>query len=145
MTHTHFSKHSALAIFLTMGIAAQAQLPPVDPTQPKPKPEDTEIWTPKPPVVTPGPQLGAAPSDAIILFDGKNLDQWVSVKDKSPAAWDVHDGVATVHKSGGNIEDQTLVQELPASHRIQNSREHHRHQPGARQQRRLPRVNRSRG
>jgi hypothetical protein len=104
MKTLHFSKLSALAIFLTTAIAAQAQQPAADPTQPKPKPEETEIWTPKPPVVTPGPQLGAPPSDAIVLFDGTNLDQWVTVKDKSPAAWDVHDGVATVHKSGGNIE-----------------------------------------
>jgi hypothetical protein len=35
------------------------------------KPEDTEIWDPVPKVVTPGNALGDAPSDAIILFDGK--------------------------------------------------------------------------
>jgi hypothetical protein len=31
-----------------------------------------------PPVVTPGAQPGAAPSDAIILFDGKDLSKWQS-------------------------------------------------------------------
>ena len=41
------------------------------------KPEDTETWEPVPKVVTPGATCGEAPSDAIILFDGKNLDQWV--------------------------------------------------------------------
>jgi hypothetical protein len=55
-------------------------------------------------VVAPGDTCGAAPSDAIILFDGKNLDEWVTVKDKSPAAWTVSDGVMTVNKAGGNIE-----------------------------------------
>jgi len=72
--------------------------------QQKGKPEDTEVWKPVPEVVTPGATCGAAPSDAIILFDGKNLDQWVSVQDKSPAQWIVSDGVLTVNKKAGNIE-----------------------------------------
>jgi hypothetical protein len=70
----------------------------------KAKPEDTEVWEPVPNVVTPGATCGAPPSDAIVLFDGKNLDEWVSAKDKSPAKWDVADGVLTVNKAGGNIE-----------------------------------------
>jgi hypothetical protein len=72
--------------------------------QAKPKPEDTEVWEPVPKVVTPGPASGAPPSDAIMLFAGKNLDEWVSVKDKSPAKWTVADGVMTVNKAGGSIE-----------------------------------------
>jgi hypothetical protein len=70
----------------------------------KTKPEETELWQPVPKVVTPGADCNAAPSDAIILFDGKNLDEWVSAKDKSPAKWTVADGVMTVNKSAGNIE-----------------------------------------
>ena len=73
-------------------------------TPAKPSPKDTEVWEPEPPVVTPGTENSKPPSDAIILFDGTNLDQWVSVKDKSPAAWKVADGVVTVVKSTGNIE-----------------------------------------
>ncbi|MFT5963883.1 MAG: hypothetical protein ACI9L6_000603 [Flavobacterium sp.] len=42
------------------------------------KPEMTEIWEPDVKTVTPGKQVGEAPSDAIILFDGKNMRQWVS-------------------------------------------------------------------
>jgi hypothetical protein len=68
------------------------------------KPEDTETWDPIPKVVTPGKSCGDAPSDAIILFDGKNLDQWVQNNDGSPAKWDVHDGILTVNKNYGNIE-----------------------------------------
>ena len=67
------------------------------------KPEDTEIWKPAPPVVTPAGQAGGAPSDAVVLFDGDDLDQWVS-QDKSPAGWTVADGVLTVNKKRGNIE-----------------------------------------
>jgi hypothetical protein len=52
------------------------------------KPEMTEIWNPEVAVVTPAKTLGNAPSDAIILFDGSNLDQWVSKKDvNQPAPW----------------------------------------------------------
>ncbi len=69
-----------------------------------PKPVDTEVWDPVPRVVAPGTTPGAAPDDAIVLFDGKNLDQWVSVKDKGPARWTVADGVFTVNKPTGNIE-----------------------------------------
>jgi len=69
------------------------------------KPQDTEVWEPVPPVVTPGATNGAPPSDAIIiLFDGKNLDEWVSAQDKSPAKWIVANGVVTVNKAAGNIE-----------------------------------------
>lgn len=73
-----------------------------------PKPQDTEQWTPVPPVVTPGAALSdrpaAPPSDAIVLFDGRSLDQWVATRDKSPAKWAVADGVLTVNKAAGNIE-----------------------------------------
>jgi hypothetical protein len=73
---------------------------------PRGRPQDTEVWEPVPPVVTPGHDNTAPPSDAIILFDGKNLDEWVSNRDKSPARWTVADGVMTVSKERGvgNIE-----------------------------------------
>ncbi len=67
-------------------------------------PADTEVWEPVPTTVTPGVANGAAPSDAIVLFDGTNLDQWVATRDKAPAGWKVADGILTVVKSAGNIE-----------------------------------------
>ena len=88
-------------------LAAQAQAPATAapaPPQPQGKPEDTEVYEPVPKVVTPGPTAGAPPSDAIVLFDGTNLDQWVSTKDKSPAGWTVANGILTVNKAAGNIE-----------------------------------------
>jgi hypothetical protein len=68
------------------------------------KPEDTEVWEPVPVAVTPGANNSAPPSDAIVLFDGKNLDEWVSVPDKAPAKWIVANGILTVNKAAGNIE-----------------------------------------
>lgn len=85
-------------------IATCAPLLAQQPSAPAPKPEDTEVWQPVPKVVTPGTVVATPPSDAIILFDGKNLDEWVSAKDHSPAKWIVADGIVTVNKSAGNIE-----------------------------------------
>tara|TARA_R110000868_G_scaffold142045_2_gene359124 strand:+ start:6464 stop:7258 length:795 start_codon:yes stop_codon:yes gene_type:complete len=68
------------------------------------KPEMTEIWEPQVSVVTPAKKLGDAPSDAIILFDGKNMDQWVSQKDVTkPAAWKIvnNDYMEVVPDAGG--------------------------------------------
>lgn len=63
------------------------------------KPEDTEVWSPVPKKITPGTAT-TAPSDATVLFDGKNLDAWTN--DKGEAAhWTVKDGAATVTKGGG--------------------------------------------
>jgi hypothetical protein len=98
MIRLPFSSLLASAALIAMTAPLFAQSPA------KPKPEETEIWEPVPKVVTPGATCGAAPSDAIVLFDGKNLDEWITNRDKSPAKWDVADGVMTVNKSGGNIE-----------------------------------------
>ena len=96
---THISKFLALSTLMAF---QQLHAAPQD----KPKPEDTEIWEPVPKVVTPGTGTTNAtpPSDAIVLFDGKNLDEWVTVKDQSPAKWVVADGVIQVDKKTGNIE-----------------------------------------
>jgi len=63
---------------------------------------------PQPRIVAPGnaSQLPpvAPPSDALVLFDGKNLDAWESVKGGGPAAWKVAgDGTCEVVKGTGNI------------------------------------------
>ena len=102
---TNISKLVFFASLVIVAISSNAQQAAATPdTQAKPKPEDTEIWQPVPKVVTPAAECNAPPSDAIILFDGKNVDEWVNVKDKQPALWDVHDGVMTVNKTGGSIE-----------------------------------------
>jgi hypothetical protein len=54
----------------------------------------TGIEWPKPPIVTPGDRRGRPPSDAIILFDGKDLSAWNNAE-----SWKVEDGVAIVGRS----------------------------------------------
>jgi hypothetical protein len=70
------------------------------------------VWEPEPKVLTPGATDAAPPSDAIVLFDGKNLDEWVSNRDKMPARWIVSNGVMTVSKEKGvgNIETKRTFQ-----------------------------------
>ena len=94
----------AAAAALSAPIAAQ-QPAAGQGAAPKPRPQDTEVWEPVPPSVTPGPATSTAPpSDAIVLFDGTNLNEWVNSRDKSPAGWTVAGGVMTVNKPAGNIE-----------------------------------------
>lgn len=69
-------------------------------------PEATEFWEPEPRVVTPGESNHLPPSDAVILFDGKNLDSWKSSGKKGPASWKVENGAFTVVAKAGGIESK---------------------------------------
>ena len=92
-------KQALLGSFLLSTVMAFAQPQPAKMT-----PESTEIWDPVPRIVTPS-NNNTAPSDAIVLFDGKNLDSWVSSKDsKSAAGWIVADGAMTAVKGAGDVQ-----------------------------------------
>jgi hypothetical protein len=79
--------------------ASDARVAAAQPPQPDPK--LTEVWEPVPRVVRPG--LGAAaPSDAIVLFDGRDLSAWRHA-DGGPARWTVEDGAFTVVAGTGAI------------------------------------------
>ncbi|KQN38072.1 hypothetical protein ASE92_01105 [Pedobacter sp. Leaf41] len=96
------SKYALFIIPTLLGMSAIAQEKKIDPAK---DPKTTEVWEPVPKVVSPGQLPQNAPSDAIILFDGRNLDAWHSVKDPTkPAAWTIDDGFFTVKKGTGNIE-----------------------------------------
>ena len=84
--------------------AYSAESPKTYPTPEPMKPGMSEYWTPQPEIVTPGDiQTNSASSDAIVLFDGKDLSAWESPAG-GPAEWDVHDGILTVNKSKGDIQ-----------------------------------------
>jgi hypothetical protein len=109
---TQFSRLLAFATLVALGSPLSAQQPVAAPQgaerqaapAPAAKPQDTEVWEPVPKVVTLGANNAAPPSDAIVLFDGKSLDEWVSAQDKAPAKWIVASGLLTVNKAVGNIE-----------------------------------------
>lgn len=72
----------------------------VEPT----KPEETEFYEPKVPVVEPSVN-GSAPSDAIVLFDGTSLEGWIHAQDSTAAKWHLNkDGSMTVKDKTGNIQ-----------------------------------------
>ena len=92
---------SVLALSFLMATPALSQ------TQPSPKWPQHSLERPKPPVVTPGPYPGpvSAPADAIVLFDGKTLDNWQSSDSaKSPARWKVEHGYFEVLPRTGGIQ-----------------------------------------
>ncbi len=54
---------------------------------------------PQPRLVTPGGASGSPPSDAVVLFDGSDLTQWIG-RDGSDAAWKVESGYMEVNGTG---------------------------------------------
>lgn len=92
----HLSKPSLLLI---LGLACSS----LSSAQTKFQPQDTEFYEPKSRVVH--ASAHKAPSDAIVLFDGKDLKQWVSAKNQNSAApWTIKDGVLTVKPGAGDIQ-----------------------------------------
>lgn len=63
--------------------------------------EASEVWSPVPAVVT--ANENSAPSDAIVLFDGKSLSQWQGAEG-GDAKWTVQNGAFTVAPKTGDIK-----------------------------------------
>ena len=102
MNRPFFLKTAAALCACAAGVAAtaQTQYPEPEPMRPR----MSEYWTPQPQIVTPGDiRTNSAPSDAVVLFDGRDLSAWKSAKADGPAEWIVHDGVFTVDKKKGDI------------------------------------------
>ena len=70
-------------------------------------PKATEVWEPEPEVVDASKSPGSAPSDAIVLFGGDNIDEWVHY-DGSPAQWTVSDGIITCKPGTGDIKTKKI-------------------------------------
>jgi hypothetical protein len=69
------------------------------------KPEATEDWSNKPPIVTPG-TTGSPPSDAIVLFaDERDLAKWEKA-DGTAAKWEVKKEVMQIVKDAGDIQSK---------------------------------------
>ena len=89
----------SIVLFVLLFIAATVSAQTTDNRDPT----VTEIWNPKPKKITPGSSYGEAPSDAIILFDGKDLSKWASAKE-GEATWEIKDGAFTAVKGAGDIK-----------------------------------------
>jgi hypothetical protein len=60
----------------------------------------------EPPVIDPGP-VGGPPSDAIVLFDGKDLSKWKG-DHGGEAKWKVSDGVVEVNGTGSIVTKEVF-------------------------------------
>lgn len=83
--------------------ALAAELPP---------PELTEVWSPVPPIVR--APSGGIPSDAIVLFDGRDLDAWTTAKsgESGPAPWRIDDGALVVVPRSGDIRTKAAFGDI---------------------------------
>ncbi len=107
----------AAAIFAAALLSQQQPNPPVNPDlgftdtpmEPGGKWHVHDPYRPHPQVVTPGTQPGAPSSDAIILFDGKDLSKWghagrgANAGQITDAQWPVHDGIFEVNPRSGDL------------------------------------------
>lgn len=97
-------KQNFLLLLVLLAGVASAQEPGKDP-------KTTEVWAITPPTITPGATYGNAPSDAEVLFDGKDLNNW-STPDGKPAKWEVKDGIMTVTKGTGDIKTKATFGDI---------------------------------
>jgi len=93
-----WSSVGAAVLVLACGAAAwQTQWKAHDRNRPAPKVIDPGTWSSQ-------EAAGKAPSDATVLFDGKDLSAWVSSKDSGAAKWKVTDGYFEVVPKTGQIQ-----------------------------------------
>jgi hypothetical protein len=87
--------------------AADARFESPFPTHPDPNWLDHDRDRPQPPNITPAvsstpDQAGKAPSDAVVLFDGKDISAWCAM-DGSPTKWIMRDGYMECVKGSGYV------------------------------------------
>ncbi len=102
-----------LTISLVIAICASAfaqTTPAAKPAAPRPAgpermtPGMTEIWDPEVKIIQPGKTNSDAPSDAIILFNGTDINaEWTDNKG-NPSKWIVKDGALVSVKGAGYIK-----------------------------------------
>ena len=72
----------------------------------------TEIWDPEIPMVQPAAQIGDAPADAIILFNGKDINsEWEETArggGVKPATWIIKDGAMVSVQGSGSLQTKRV-------------------------------------
>lgn len=111
MIHRHTRTYAFLLAVLTAvaAIAVAQRTSPVGyddtPVLPGQKWKVHDIARPHPRVITPGQTCGAPPSDAVVLFDGKDLSKWtgrLKGKDVAPR-WKVRNGYMEIASGSGDL------------------------------------------
>src|SRR5438309_71311 len=100
------STHAITTLFGALMIGA-LNLVSIGSAQPDPNWFEHDRDRPQPPVVNPGTssteeQSGKPPSDATVLFDGKDLSQWAGM-DGSPTKWTMRDNYMECVKGSGYV------------------------------------------
>lgn len=100
----------AVSIVLTGGVDQLRGQAPA-PAAPRTAPIPGTPWRihdpsrPQPPVITPGAALGDPPSDAAVLFNGRDLSAWVHERkgERVPAEWPMGDGYFETAAGKGSL------------------------------------------
>jgi len=95
-----------LPFLVTFGQQRQRPPQPEGPQQypARMTPQMTEFFEPAVPVITPAAQVGMAPSDAIILFDGSDVNKEWEDSRGNPTKWVVQDGALVCVKGSGVVQ-----------------------------------------
>jgi hypothetical protein len=107
MTHTRFASAAFSDAWASLAAVSAAGFQLIGLAQPDASWRIHDTSRPRPPVVQPGTpgtpdHPGKPPSDAIVLFEGKDLSPWCSL-DGSPPKWIVRDGSLECVKDSGYI------------------------------------------
>lgn len=76
------------------------------------KPEMTEFYEPEVRIIQPGLQPGMAPSDAIILFDGTDVNREWEDSEGKPTKWVLKDGALVCVKGSGVIQTKRKFKDV---------------------------------
>jgi 3-keto-disaccharide hydrolase len=96
----------SLIIFLSTGALVKAQPQVLKPVDAKITSGMTEIWDPEVKIIQPGEKDSDAPSDAILLFNGGDINQEWTDNDGNPSKWIVRDGALISVKGAGVIKSR---------------------------------------
>jgi hypothetical protein len=90
----------AISLLLLAFVCNTASAQEID--RSKGDPKLSEYYEPAAPVVTPGKSPQDPPSDAVILFDGKNFNNW-EAQNKGPIQWTLENGAMVVKGGTGGL------------------------------------------
>lgn len=95
---------SVCLMLLLVNYFVRAQQPVQKPTNDKIVPEMTEVWDPEVRIIQPGIRDSDPPSDAIVLFNGTDVNkEWEDSKG-NPTKWLIQDGALVCVKGSGVIK-----------------------------------------